>query len=440
MFVNLFLLNLLFGNSGHSDFHYLIMKKFIAAYLLLLIANLTSAQHDSIYDFKENIIARKTAAPEQKVVNVGEFKEAVRLREAGHPDYRHHYASTELRQIHLCNAHHFITEHTKSYQVFMINEGHSNPNTRAFTLSLLQDLYNQGYRYFGAEGIKFEDSLLNQRGFPVIETLTYAEPLYGELLRQALEIGFKVFSYECEMDSFRNYDSLQYKIHQGRSIRTGAISRLVMDTVKNELLISTDTREKEQAENIYSILQKDPSAKIVVHAGYGHIYKQRGMMGGQFLNISHLQTYNVDQVRMEDRVPPNNDSIYQFFEITEPVVLCDSANKPFVPTSWGTRDLDVHVIHPLTKYINGRPDWMSLNGKRKPVSLKEYLKDMALPVIVTCYYRKEFDKVGYEAIPADAIQIDPGDESKPLMLQAGPYWLRIRSKSGKVLTRNITVK
>ena len=83
---------------------------------------------------------------------------------------------------------------------------------------------------------------------------------------------------------------------------------------------------------------------------------------------------------------------------------------------------------------------MSLNGKRKAVGLHTYLKGFPLPVIVTCYYQNEFDKVGYEAIPADAIQIDPDEESKPLMLQAGSYWLRVRSKSGKLLTENITIK
>lgn len=50
----------------------------------------------------------------------------------------------------------------------MINEAHHQLMHRTFTTSLLEGLYAKGYRFLGLEALAYDDTLLNQRGYPVL--------------------------------------------------------------------------------------------------------------------------------------------------------------------------------------------------------------------------------------------------------------------------------
>src|SRR5690606_18409918 len=107
------------------------------------------------------------------------------------------------------------------------------PIHRVFTESLLEGLYQNGYRYLGLEALA-EDSLINIRKWPVINDGYYTnEPQFGNMIREALRLGFIVFGYESG----------------GRG----------------------KEREMGQAANIVEILKNDPNTKILIHCGFGHI-------------------------------------------------------------------------------------------------------------------------------------------------------------------------
>jgi hypothetical protein len=132
-----------------------------------------------------------------------------------------------------------------SRQVVMINEAHHVPQHRAFTLQLLAALRRKGFTYFAAETLQ-PDPGLARRGYPTAETGSYIqEPLYGDLVRTALRLGYQVVPYEAESS--------------GRGI---------------------EPREREQARHLVErIFQKDPKAKVLVHAGYSHILKSAASPG-----------------------------------------------------------------------------------------------------------------------------------------------------------------
>ena len=80
----------------------------------------------------------------------------------------------------------------------MMNERHFNPYNRAFVISWLEKCYENGYRYLAAETLFAKDSLLNERRTVLLgETGFYSdEPVYGDMLRTALNLGYTLVPYE----------------------------------------------------------------------------------------------------------------------------------------------------------------------------------------------------------------------------------------------------
>ena len=82
----------------------------------------------------------------------------------------------------------------------MINESHHIPYHRLFVKSLLQDLYNAGYRYLALEALTLPTDSINIRRYPTQQDGYYiAEPLFADMLRTALKIGFKLERYEDDI-------------------------------------------------------------------------------------------------------------------------------------------------------------------------------------------------------------------------------------------------
>jgi hypothetical protein len=100
------------------------------------------------------------------------------------------------------NAMEYILERAKNEEVLIINEAHHKPKHRFFTRSLLNSLYEQGYRYLGLETLSNRETAdfeLNIRKYPLKYSGTYSnEPQFGNLIREALEIGYMLFPYEGE--------------------------------------------------------------------------------------------------------------------------------------------------------------------------------------------------------------------------------------------------
>lgn len=305
----------------------------------------------------------------------------------------------------------YILSKAKKNRVVMINEAHDKPLHRAFTISLLEDLYRAGFRYLAMEMLR---NYGNNSVTDISSATGYyiSEPVAGELARKALEIGYTLIPYE---DVSNNH------------------------TVKQ--------REYAQAKNIADFLKrKDSSAKILVHAGYGHI--EEGSTSDEFIPmaayfkiISGIDPLTIDQTHMTEGSNTSfGASIYNHWIKKHPVtnssvILLDNKSIDIS----GQIMNDIYVIHPPTKYINGRPGWMSMNGWKQETPVTPSHRSLFL---VQAYYAAEYKDMNTvdKFIPADQTYQTSPNGMYYLYLRKGKYKLVFRDKSYEVLgTKDIDV-
>ncbi|MEY2261042.1 MULTISPECIES: hypothetical protein [Rhodanobacter] len=155
-------------------------------------------------------------------------------------------------------------------RIVMVNEAHHDPHTRLLTLALLPRLRALGFTHFAAEALDEKDTGLTRRGYPLtVSGSEYMrEPLYGEIVREAIRLGFVIVPYE-------SFDKAQ------------------------------QVRETGQANNLYRrVFVADPAARLFVHAGYAHIDKAPGGLGDdvrpmamELKRLSGFDPLSIDQIR-----------------------------------------------------------------------------------------------------------------------------------------------
>ncbi len=317
------------------------------------------------------------------------------------------------------------------HQVIMINEAHHVPLHRAFAIQLLAGLYRKGFRYLAAESLSPADTKLEECGYLKLEPREdIPEPFFAELVRTALRLGYHVVPFEIEKS--------QRKVGKP-GLPIGAPQWVEF---QNE-------REEVQARNIKErILAKDPAAKILVYAGYNHIAKRAWPFGNDatkasqnmasaFKSLTGIDPLSVDQTMMMEHdistvESPNYKLAIQLGLVKErPVVLRErTTNAYFVPAI--RRDsYDLVVMHPRTRYENGRPTWMALGGTRQPHALR----DADRPPKGSFYLAQAFypGEDAEKAVPADQIAYGADSPVPTLWLPAGEFRVRIINDAGKTV-------
>ncbi len=308
----------------------------------------------------------------------------------------------------------------KSRAIF-INEAHHVPQHRAFTTLVLKALYGKGFRYFAAETLKESDKALSSRGYPLIsETGFYTnEPLYGDMIRTALRLGFKVIPYESSAECGPG---------------------------KEDFYFCLNLREKNQAENLYArIFKNNPGAKAIVHAGYGHIDERGGKgwnpMAKYFKEISGIDPFTIDQISMTEHSSVEYENPYyrkavDQLHIAEPTIF-KHKNDNYWVEPYRLDSYDSQVFHPRSRYEDGRPDWLLMQGSKKPVHLPQDVCEAETPCVVQAFFDHEDDS----AVPADQVMITQANQQQALVLPQGKFRIKILGQRGNTLLQYaITVK
>lgn len=306
-----------------------------------------------------------------------------------------------------------IAEAARTHRAVFVNEAHHVARHRAFTLSLLQALYREGYRYFAVEAVTERDTALNARGHALFRKsgLYVNEPEFGELIRAALRIGYRVVPYDV----------------------TVAVPPRPGDPAW-----ALNERERIQAQNLYDrTLARDPGAKILVHAGYDHIRKLPvegvTLMAAQFRRISGIDPFTVDQVGMMEHSSPRYESpVYRAAadggRLHGSTIFVRPDGTPFT-TDPG---FDAQVFHPRETRVDGRPGWLREAGARRPYAVRGVPPEA--PVLVQAFVASE----GVEGVPADQVVLrGPAPAPAVLVLAPGRYLLRVLAPGRRVLKEEV---
>ncbi len=291
----------------------------------------------------------------------------------------------------------YIVNQAKKSRVLIINEAHHSSLHRVFTKSLLQELYNNGYKNLGLEALgngEYLDAELNTRKYPLQNTGYYIkDPQFGNLVRDALEIGFYLFAYENT---------------QGGNGKP---------------------REIAQAKNIQKVMQSKPNEKFLIHCGFDHALegKHRSWekaMAARLTEYTGENPLTVNQVFYSEKGNTKwNHPLLKALNITTPTVLLDEYNTPY-KYQRGKAYTDIAVFHPPTQYINNKAHWsFNNNYQNVPITLSDVAIDF--PVLVLAYKKGEDIN---KAVPIDITEVKKVTDISHLNLQKGKYTIVITNK------------
>ena len=309
-----------------------------------------------------------------------------------------------------------IVAEADKHQAIFINEAHHRPQHRALTTQLLAGLYAKGYRYFSAEALA-TDPELAQRGYPLRgQSGTYTdEPVFGDMLRTALKLGYKIVPYEDNSNCVESPEQT--------------------DTCQNQ-------RERNQALHLQErIFKQDPKARVLVHAGYGHIEELESQgwkpMGSVFKELTGIDPWTFDQIEMNEHSAPRFESPFYANTLAhDPISQPTLFRKPDGSfwTGFYKGNYDALIVTPRSQYRLGRPNWL-LSGDRR---LQDLGTDVCpqLPCLVQAFSSGEDPA----AVPRDQILISQA-EPAALALTPGQYQIRVQNAAGTIIkSYALTVK
>jgi hypothetical protein len=297
-------------------------------------------------------------------------------------------AIDELQGLSAKSATEIILARAQTSQILMINEAHHVPQHRVLTFELLPSLWEKGFRYFAVEALAPAGEGLMAEGH-LSKMLGYytQEPIFVNLLLRAKELGFKLISYDAS----------------GSSV---------------------DERERAAANNIRDkIFINDPEAKVVVHAGYGHI-REEGWLAFYLKEELDIDPVTVDQTKIAEKGQVGSESgaygrIVDNFNFNEPVVLLDHDGAPW---SSNKESFDISVIWPRTLYEFGRPTWAQLGRKTFPVNT-DWCYDQ-FPCTVEVF------RLADDEVPLDRMVLTAATEQVSVFLSSQQNFIVVTNMNG----------
>jgi hypothetical protein len=251
-----------------------------------------------------------------------------------------------------------------------------------------------GYRYFAVEalGESTEDNVVGD----VIKSSPgayYNETVFANVLLAASEYGFRIISY----DSF--------------------------------ILDSLEQRDATSADNLVKkIFAADPQAKVLIHAGFGHIEEASGRLAFQLKERTGFDPLTVNQTRFVESSAGRPESPTYVWAIDNHI-----GPRPFLLTDkdgdfWSdAKDkYDIAVFWPRTEYDDGRPNWASLGRKLRKI------EDSWCRNVFPCQV-EVYKKYAEGVVPSDRIAVLASSDVKSVFINADDTVIVVKSQDGTIV-------
>ena len=318
---------------------------------------------------------------------IGQYKQALTVYDLA-DTVKGTAMTTDLANCTPVEARQYINRRSKKAKIIIINEAHHQPLHRVFTQSLLDSLWRNGYRYFGLEGLADGQAVTKRGTIKLTDGFYSAEPQFANMLRHALKLGFRLFSYEA-------------------TGKTGT------------------AREDEQASRIWGVMKAYPRDKFIVHCGFSHVTEANHpdwgkAMAGRLKQLSGYDPFTIDQVEMSERSQSYYEAdAFKQLKVKKASVLV-TATDSVCRISGEPHSIDVKIVHPRSSYVYDRPTWLVKDASYRYVDPSKYFKQRHFPCLVFAYKFDENDT----HVPIDIIELTNAHDVKQLILPVGTYRLK----------------
>ncbi|MEL6866836.1 MAG: hypothetical protein AAFP19_20600, partial [Bacteroidota bacterium] len=303
----------------------------------------------------------------------------------------------------------YLEEKTKTEQMVIISEAHHKPQHRVFTRKLLKTLYQNGFRYLGLETLmpsygdttKFlMDTQLHQRKYPLNSPITgfyTREPQMGNLVREALDLGFELFAYES---TTKDID-----------------------------------RDLQQALNIERFLANRPKAKILIHCGWYHAIesdypkrKKDHYLAYHLKERMGIDPLTIYQDALSEKTTIKASPYYPLVKGARMGLLVNKEGQVF--NGNGTsKHFDIFLYHPPNKYLRNRAHWLFEIEENQLVEVKKQgIEKDQYPILVKAILTNE----EAAAVPLDQIELESEEDQTALVLPRGNYQIILTTKNTKI--------
>jgi hypothetical protein len=272
-----------------------------------------------------------------------------------------------------------IVEAALGTTVVIVNEAHDRPRHRDFIRQIAVELKPLGYSVFAAETFDEAASTRSPTPYPLIQDGFYSnEPVFGDLLRELMELGFRFESYEHSVSEVSEYPDVYAR---------------------------ASIREEGQASNLQQIVSlMNEGERLLVHVGFSHASevpirsfgeKKLAWMASRLKEKTGINPVTIDQTDCST---------------TDDQVLATYPSARHEPGQF-----DIVIGHPELEFKQHRPAWRQ-SGDISPVAVPAIFRSDAERVIV------EVRPLGEPAdsVPIDRLMLWPS-EKIPLLLRPGEY-------------------
>jgi hypothetical protein len=298
-----------------------------------------------------------------------------------------------------------IVRRARDTRVVILNEDHSDSRDRAFALEVARALRPLGYDTLAAETLANDANevtaanqmeLIAERGALVRTDGYYTrDPVFADFIRQALALGYRPMAYEET-----SYD------------RNGSPAEQIA------------RRERQQAEYLFDrTLRHRPDAKVLIYVGFSHAAenpvksssggKQR-WMAARLKSLTGIDPLTIDQttIRLPDPPAATDDPLVQALapRLGDRSVVAMAGSTPVVLGPYEDH-VDLQVIHPPARVVDGRPDWLAAMG-REPIAIPDRLLPTTGKRLVQAFAADE----PTDAIPLDQVIVTAGEPAPPLLI------------------------
>lgn len=298
-----------------------------------------------------------------------------------------------------------IVAQARTRRIVLLNEGHNMPMHRAFSQRVARELRKIGYTYLACETFETNPPQAFAAGYPNQNGGRFTrDPVFGAWIAEAIADHWKLIAYEAD----------EPPPGTAREQQPGL-------------------REEGQARKLVErIFARDKDAKVLIHVGYGHLYKGSAklpsgaelmMMGEHLRRMTGLSALHVDQTQFYAHPDEAGESPLYARMLAKP-----GTAAPFVLRSklgeyavlQGAKDrVDMQVVFPRYAFSdrNGRPGWLASLAGRTPRDIPAALLPASGRRAVLAYRAGE----PADAVPADVVLVEAGKPVPKLMLPQGEY-------------------